>query len=74
MRAIKLTNYGGPSVLELFESEPKPEAGPEQALIRIHCAGVNFVDIYQRRGTYAVSLPFIPGLEASGVVEQSAAK
>jgi NADPH2:quinone reductase len=51
------------------DSEPKPAPAPGRALVKIHAAGVNFVDIYQRRGTYPVKLPFIPGLEASGVVE-----
>ena len=42
---------------------------PGQVLVKIHAAGINFVDIYQRRGTYPVSLPFISGLEASGLIE-----
>ncbi len=68
MKAIKITNYGDAGVLKLTdESRPTPSAG--QVLIKIHAAGVNFVDIYQRRGIYPVKLPFIPGLEASGVVE-----
>ena len=58
-----------PEVLTFTDSEPKPVVSPGKALVRIHAAGVNFVDIYQRRGTYPVTLPFIPGLEASGVVE-----
>jgi NADPH2:quinone reductase len=69
MRAIKISNYGDADVLEVSESEPKPVPSAGQALVKIHAAGVNFVDIYQRRGAYPVKLPFIPGLEASGVVE-----
>ncbi len=69
MKAIKISNYGDATVLKLSETEPKPKPGPGQALVKIHVAGVNFVDIYQRRGTYPVKLPFIPGLEASGVIE-----
>jgi len=68
MKAIKISNYGDSAVLKLTE-EPKPAPGAGQALVKIHAAGVNFVDIYQRRGTYPVKLPYIPGLEASGVVE-----
>lgn len=70
MKAIKISSYGDASVLMFSDSEPSPtppSAG--KALVKIHAAGVNFVDIYQRRGTYPVKLPFIPGLEASGVVE-----
>lgn len=68
MKAIQITQYGGPEVLRLQEvSISKPSRG--QVLVRIHAAGVNFIDIYQRRGTYPVTLPYTPGLEASGIVE-----
>ena len=46
-----------------------PVAGPGQVLVRTHTVGVNFIDTYRRSGVYPVSLPFIPGEEASGVVE-----
>lgn len=69
MKAIRVEQYGGPEVLKLREVEtPKP--GPGNALVRIKMAGVNFVDIYHRRGYYPTELPFIPGLEGTGVVEQ----
>ena len=69
MKAIRVEQYGGPEVLKLREIEtPKP--GPGNALVRIKMAGVNFVDIYQRRGYYPTELPFTPGLEGTGVVEQ----
>lgn len=68
MKAIQMSQYGGPEVLQMREVQiGKPNAG--QALIRIEVAGVNFIDVYQRRGTYPVKLPYIPGLEASGIVE-----
>lgn len=70
MKAVKISQYGNADVLNLSEGEPVPRPGPGQALVKIRAAGVNFVDIYQRRGAYPVKLPFIPGLEASGVVEQ----
>ncbi len=69
MKAIKIVSYGDADVLKFTDAEPKPSPAAGQALVKIHAAGVNFVDIYQRRGTYPVKLPFIPGLEASGVVE-----
>ena|SRR5208337_2761424 len=69
MNAIKISINGDASVLKLTDAEPKPTPAAGQALVKIHAAGVNFVDIYQRRGTYPIKLPFIPGLEASGVVE-----
>jgi NADPH:quinone reductase len=67
-KAIVIEQYGGPEVLKLKEVELE-EPGQGQALVRIANAGVNFVDIYQRRGTYTRKLPFVPGLEAAGVVE-----
>ena len=70
MKAIKIVNYGDASVLKLSETEPMPTPGPEQVLIRIHAAGLNFVDIYQRQGLYPVPLPYIPGLEGAGTVEE----
>ncbi len=67
-KAIQVTQYGGPEVLKLQETKvEKPGSG--QALVRVQAAGINFIDIYQRRGTYPVQLPFIPGLEGSGIVE-----
>lgn len=68
MKAIQFSQYGGPEVLKIQECEiGKPSHG--EALIRIEAAGVNFIDIYQRRGTYPVKLPYIPGLEGAGIVE-----
>lgn len=69
MNAIKISSYGGAEVLKLSGAESQPQPGTGQVLVKIHAAGVNFVDIYQRRGTYPVKLPYLPGLEASGVVE-----
>ncbi len=69
MKAIKVSNYGDASVLKFTDAEPKPTPATGQVLVKIHSAGINFVDIYQRKGIYPVNLPFIPGLEASGVVE-----
>ncbi|MBA2369366.1 MAG: quinone oxidoreductase [Candidatus Protochlamydia sp.] len=68
MKAVQIFQYGGPEVLELQEVQAK-KPGKDQALIRVEAAGVNFIDVYQRRGIYPVELPYIPGLEASGVVE-----
>ena len=68
MKAIVVNQTGGPEVLKLQDAEiGKP--GPGQALVRLKAAGVNFFEIYQRRGTYQRKVPYIPGSEASGVVE-----
>ncbi|MBN9377521.1 MAG: NADPH:quinone reductase [Chlamydiales bacterium 38-26] len=69
MKAIQVHQYGGPEVLQIKDvALGRPGAG--QALVKIKAAGVNFIDIYQRRGTYPVPLPYIPGLEAAGVIEE----
>jgi len=68
MKAIQLTQYGEPEVLEYKDVEVADPAEGE-ALIQIKFAGVNFIDIYQRRGTYPIALPYTLGLEASGTVE-----
>lgn len=68
MKAIQIAQYGGPEVLKLHDIQiGKPGKG--QALVRVKAAGINFIDIYQRRGTYPIPLPFVPGLEGSGIVE-----
>jgi NADPH2:quinone reductase len=68
MKAIQLKEYGGPEVLRLQEVEV-PVPGPGQVRVRLRAAGVNFIDVYQRRGDYPAPLPFIPGREGAGVVE-----
>lgn len=68
MKAIQMSKQGGPEVLDYKDIEiAKPGKG--QALVRIKAAGINFIDIYQRNGTYPVKLPYVPGLEGSGIVE-----
>ncbi len=71
MKAIQIHRFGGPEVLTYGEA-PRPELRPGQALIKIAAAGLNYIDTYHRSGAYAVDLPFIPGMEAAGVVEEVA--
>lgn len=68
MRAIQVSEYGGPEVLRLVEL-PDPVPGPGQIRVRVRAAGVNFVDVYQRTGFYKVPLPFVLGSEGAGTVE-----
>jgi NADPH2:quinone reductase len=69
MKAIQIRATGGPEVLELAEL-PIPVPGPGQALIRIEAIGVNFIEIYFRKGTYKAALPLTPGSEAAGTIEE----
>jgi NADPH2:quinone reductase len=68
MKAIRLNKTGEPSVLEIQDIEkPTPKAG--EALIQLKAAGLNFIDIYIRKGIYQFGLPLTPGMEGAGVVE-----
>ena len=69
MKAIQISAIGGPEVLQLTEL-PIPEPGPGQVLIRVEAVGVNFIEIYFRKGIYKATLPFVPGSEAAGTVEK----
>ena len=69
MRAVEITEPGGPDVLRLTE-RPVPEAGHAQVVLRVAYAGVNRPDALQRAGMYAPppTASDLPGLEASGEV------
>ena len=69
MKAIQIQETGGPEVLQVVEL-PIPEPGSGQVLIRVEAVGVNFVEIYFRKGTYKTTVPFTPGSEAAGTVEK----
>lgn len=66
-KAIRMHEVGGPAVLK-WESVPKPEPGPAEALIRHEAVGLNYIDVYFRNGLYKTALPATPGMEGSGVV------
>jgi NADPH2:quinone reductase len=70
VRAIQITEFGGPEVLELVDI-PKPVAGPGELLVRISRTGVNFADTHATRDDYLArqSLPLIPGAELVGTTE-----
>ena len=69
MRAIEISEPGGPEMLKLVE-RPEPEPGHGQILIKVAYAGVNRPDALQRAGNYAPppGASDLPGLEASGTV------
>jgi NADPH2:quinone reductase len=68
MQAIRVSATGGPEALQL-EDIPTPEPGLGQIRLKVEAAGVNFVEIYQRKGQYRQPLPFTPGSEAAGTVD-----
>jgi NADPH2:quinone reductase len=69
MKAIQIHSTGGPEVLQM-DDLPIPLPGPGQVLIRVEATGVNFIEIYFRKGVYKAALPLIPGSEAAGTVEE----
>src|SRR5215471_21410203 len=71
MKVIRVIAFGGPEVLQ-SEDMPTPKSGPDEVLVRIHATGVNPVETYIRAGTYArlPELPYTPGNDGAGVVEQ----
>jgi NADPH2:quinone reductase len=67
MKAIQVSQVGGPEVLKLVDL-PVPDPKPNEALVQIEAAGVNFIDVYFREGRYPAPLPFINGQEGAGLV------
>jgi NADPH:quinone reductase-like Zn-dependent oxidoreductase len=70
MRALVITEYGGPEVLKV-EERPDPQPGPGEVRVRVRAAGINFADLMARQGLYpdAPKLPAVVGYEFAGVVE-----
>ena len=69
MRAVQVSRFGGPEVLEIVDlPDPKPVSGLE--LLRVTSAGVNYADTHAAENSYlsAQTLPFIPGSEVVGTL------
>lgn len=69
MHSIQVAEPGGPEVLQWTETAA-PAVGPGQIRVSVVAAGVNYIDTYHRRAIYPLGLPFTPGLEGSGIVEE----
>ena len=71
MKAIQITEFGGPEVMQLVELSD-PVAGPDQVLINVSAIGLNFADTVQIRNQYVTQqkLPLIPGLEVVGTTPE----
>src|SRR4051812_41740273 len=68
MQAIQLLSKGPSSILTASQI-PIPQPLANQLLIKNAFSGINFIDVYHRNGLYPVKFPFIPGREASGIIE-----
>jgi NADPH2:quinone reductase len=75
MKAIRCTNWCQPSGLTI-EDLPRPQPGPAEVLVRVAAASLNFPDVLIIQGLYQVKppLPFTPGFELAGTVEQAGAE
>jgi NADPH2:quinone reductase len=71
MRAIVIDEFGGPEVLRATEDAPVPEPGPDEVLVHVTRAGINFADTHAREDAYVArqSLPLVPGAEVAGTLE-----
>lgn len=71
MKAIQISNTGGPEVLEYVDAPDPSSAAAGQALVEVQAIGVNYTDVYTRSGLNPpASLPTVLGLEAAGVVSE----
>jgi NADPH:quinone reductase len=72
MRAIQMTEFGGPEVLRLAEL-PTPQPGPDETLVKVTRAGLNFADTHTRTNSYVqkATLPLVPGGEVAGIREDT---
>ncbi len=71
--AVRVHTTGGPEVLQYENYEP---GSPNEGEVRLeqHAVGLNFIDVYHRTGLYPIAdSPFVPGLEAAGVVVETGA-
>ncbi len=71
MKAIGVTEFGGPDALHVVEL-PDPQAGPGEVRIRVHAAAVNPTDTVLRSGARATDVPppYVPGMDVAGVLDQ----
>ncbi|KAG9324290.1 hypothetical protein KVV02_004579 [Mortierella alpina] len=67
MHAVQIPQHGDSSVLAYVEV-PKPSPKPDQVLVKVAFAGINFIDTYQRSGLYPQAMPFIVGREGAGEI------
>jgi NADPH2:quinone reductase len=68
VRAIQISEFGGPEVLQVVEL-PDPQPAEGEVLIKVRRAGLNYADTHQRTNSYlsAAQLPLVPGTEVAGV-------
>jgi NADPH:quinone reductase len=75
MRAVVVTEHGGPEVLDL-QDRPDPSPGPGELLVDVEAIGVNFRDVYERegKGTHVSETPHLAGVEGAGTVREGGSR
>mgnify|MGYP001191492023 CR=1 FL=1 len=68
MKVVRIHRFGGPEVMQI-EEVPDPRPGHGEVVVKVHAAGVNFIDVYHRSGAYPGELPRRLGQEGAGTVE-----
>jgi NADPH2:quinone reductase len=68
MHAIQIHQYGGADQL-IYGEMPTPQPKPGEVRVKVHAAGLNFIEIYQRKGVYPLPLPLTLGQEFAGTVD-----
>jgi NADPH2:quinone reductase len=68
MKAIQIHAHGDANALK-YEDVPTPEPKAGEVRVKLGASGLNFIDIYQRRGWYKVQLPLVLGQEGAGKVD-----
>lgn len=68
VKAIRIAAHGGPEVMQWVDVEVG-DPGPGEVRLRQHAVGLNYIDVYCRKGTYPQPVPGGIGMEAAGVVE-----
>src|SRR5262245_33430148 len=67
MKAVRVHTPGGPEALN-YEDLPDPVAGEGQVLVKVHAAGLNFTEVYTRKGVNPAPMPTLMGVEGAGEV------
>ena len=70
MKRVVAHEFGGPEQLTVEPVACPPVPGPGESLVDVEIAGINYLDVYQRKGFRKLPLPFTPGLEGVGRVRQ----
>ena len=71
MKALVFEKFGGPEVLQ-YRDLDNPVIGPDEILLEMKAIGLNFADVYRRKGNYHLSgnPPYILGYEGAGIVKE----